>query len=336
MRKLIAWNLMSLDGHFQGSRPWDLDFHQSVWGDELEAISLDQLADMDMLLFGRKTYDGMKDHWERASGAIAEAMNGMPKRVASRRVEETTWRNAAVMDTDVVSFVRREKATAGKNIYVFGSADLLDTLLMHGLVDECRICLAPLTLGRGSPLFKSGRGQNLKLLEARTLKTGGIFARYDARPDRVDSALRLVEAPADAVYAALVDPEAMVLWRAPDGMAAEVLELDRREGGRFRMALRYDNPDQPGKSGDGSDIFESRFVRLDPHREVTEAIAFQSDDPAYSGTMMMTTHLRPVGDATEVSIIARDVPEGIAQEDHLVGLSSTLAKLEEFLLQRPS
>lgn len=76
MRKLIAWNLMSLDGHFEGSRPWDLDFHQSVWGDELEAISFDQLADMDMLLFGRKTYDGMKAHWEGATGAIADAMNG--------------------------------------------------------------------------------------------------------------------------------------------------------------------------------------------------------------------------------------------------------------------
>lgn len=336
MRKLITWNLMSLDGHFEGSRPWDLDFHQSVWGGELEAISLDQLADMDMLLFGRKTYDGMKDHWETASGAIAEAMNGMPKRVASRHMEETTWRNAAVIDTDVVSFVRREKAATGRAIYVFGSADLLDTLLMHGLVDECRICLAPLTLGCGSPLFKPGRGQNLKLLEARTLKTGGIFARYDARPGRVDSALRLIEAPAEAVYAALIDPEAMVQWRAPDGMAAEVLEMDRREGGRFRMALRYDTPDQPGKSGDGLDIFESRFVRLEPNCEVTEAIAFQSNDPAYSGTMMMTTHLRPVGNATEVSIIAKDVPEGIAQEDHFVGLNSTLDKLKHFVLSRPS
>lgn len=334
MRKLIAWNLMSLDGHFEGSRPWDLDFHQSVWGDELEAISLDQLADMDMLLFGRKTYDGMKAHWEGATGAIADAMNGMPKRVASRRME-ATWRNSVVMDTDVVSFVRREKAAAGKNIYVFGSADLLDTLLMHGLVDECRICLAPVVLRDGSPLFKPGRRQTLKLLESRALKTGGVFARYDAHPGRVDSALRFVEAPADAVYAALIDPEAMGLWRAPDGMTAEVLEIDPREGGRFRMALSYDNPDQPGKSGDGLDVFESHFVRLDPHREVTEAIVFQSDDPAYSGTMMMTTHLRPVGDATEVSITARDVPAGIAQDDHLAGLNSTLAKLEEFLLRRP-
>ncbi len=333
MRKLIAWNLMSLDGYFEGSRPWDLDFHQSVWGGELEAISLDQLAEMDMLLFGRKTYDGMKDHWETASGAIAEAMNGMPKRIASRHMEETTWRNAAVIDTDVVSFVRREKAATGKAIYVFGSADLLDTLLMHGLVDECRICLAPVTLGRGAPLFKPGRGQNLKLLEARTLKTGGIFARYDARPDRVDSALRLIPAPAETVYAALIDPEAMVQWRAPDGMAAEVLEIDSREGVRFRMALRYDTPEQPGKFGDGLDIFESHFARLDPHREVTEAIVFQSDDPAYSGTMKMTTHLRPVGDATEVSIIARDVPAGIGQEDHLIGLQSTLARLEHFVLQ---
>src|SRR5206468_6714943 len=87
MRRLISWNLITLDGFFEGPKSWDLDFHEYVWGEELEQLSLDQAASADLLLFGRVTYEGMAGYWPTAEGEIAEIaefMNNVPKVVFSR------------------------------------------------------------------------------------------------------------------------------------------------------------------------------------------------------------------------------------------------------------
>lgn len=179
MRKLIAWNLMTLDGRFEGDAPWQLDVHETVWGDELAAFSLEQGEDMDLLVFGRRTYEGMARHWSRESGPIADFMNAVDKRVASRTLAEVAWSNARLIEGDVADAIRALKREDGKNIYVFGSADLLETLLAADLVDEYRICLAPVVLGSGTPLFKPGwSSKPMALLEARPLETGGVILRY--------------------------------------------------------------------------------------------------------------------------------------------------------------
>jgi dihydrofolate reductase len=79
MRKLIMWNLVTLDGVFEGPQTWDLAWHNDVWGDELEQLSLEQLQAADMLLFGRVTYQGMAAYWPSAQDEIAEHMNGIAK-----------------------------------------------------------------------------------------------------------------------------------------------------------------------------------------------------------------------------------------------------------------
>jgi dihydrofolate reductase len=65
MRRLVMWNVQTLDGNFDTSKPWELDFHMSVWGEELERFSLDQGREIGTLLFGRATYEGMAAHWTR-------------------------------------------------------------------------------------------------------------------------------------------------------------------------------------------------------------------------------------------------------------------------------
>ena len=65
MRRLVVWNLMTLDGYFEGRNPWDLGFHETAWGDELEAFSLEQGKEIGTLLFGRRTYEGMAGYWSR-------------------------------------------------------------------------------------------------------------------------------------------------------------------------------------------------------------------------------------------------------------------------------
>jgi dihydrofolate reductase len=171
--------MMTLDGYFEGRKPWDLGFHESVWGDELEAFSLEQGKEIGTLLFGRRTYQGMAEYWTAATGAIADMMNSVEKAVATRTLDEATWNNTRLLNGDAVEAVRRLKAEDGKDIYVFGSAELLASLLAAGLVDEYRLCLVPVVLGGGNPLFKPRDQQaKMRLESARPLKTGGTILSY--------------------------------------------------------------------------------------------------------------------------------------------------------------
>lgn len=184
MRRLVVWNVMTLDGYFEGEKPWDLAHHETVWGDELEAFSLEQGAEIGTLLFGRRTYEGMASYWGSVTGPeagtpVAKIMNAIEKAVATRTLDAATWNNTRLLKGDAVEAVRALKAEKGKDVYVFGSADLLDTLLTAGLVDEYRLCLAPVVLGKGTPLFKQRGAQlRMKLEKSRQLKSGGMLLTY--------------------------------------------------------------------------------------------------------------------------------------------------------------
>lgn len=178
MRRLIMWNLMSVDGFFEGSSPWELSFHETVWGKELEELSIRQLRSADCLLFGRRTYEGMATHWQSAQGEIAELMNAIPKFVCSRSLDTAEWNNTRLM-RNAVEGVESLKREGNRNVFLFGSADLSRTLIEHGLFDEYRICVAPVLLGTGRPLFQ-GEAERLalQLQENTTLANGGLVLRY--------------------------------------------------------------------------------------------------------------------------------------------------------------
>ena len=102
MGRLIIWNVMSLDGAFEGATPWDLSMHETVWGPELEALSKQQLAEATVLLFGRATYEGMAQYWQSAEarsaeGEIAEGMNNAPKAVISTTLKSADWKNSRLL-----------------------------------------------------------------------------------------------------------------------------------------------------------------------------------------------------------------------------------------------
>jgi dihydrofolate reductase len=172
---------MTLDGYFEGARPWDLDMHGTVWGDELQDFSLTQGEEIGTLLFGRRTYEGMRDYWTAQEGPVATMMNGVEKAVASRTLEEADWSNSRQLKGEASETVMALKAETGKDVFVFGSADLLATLMAEGLVDEYRLCLAPVVWGEGTPLFRPRGGRTyFTLRESRPLKTGGLILFYEA------------------------------------------------------------------------------------------------------------------------------------------------------------
>ncbi len=180
MGKLIIWNVMSLDGAFEGATPWDLSMHESVWGPELKKLSDEQLSEAAVLLFGRKTYEGMRDYWSTSTEDEAPAMNSTPKAVVSSTLNSADWNNSRLLRSlDEVAALKRDAGE--KSVFVFGSAELTSSLREAGLIDEYRICVAPLLLGKtgGAPLFKPGDGrQRLELIKAEPIAGGGILLFY--------------------------------------------------------------------------------------------------------------------------------------------------------------
>ena len=181
------WNVMTLDGYFEGNQSWDLSFHTSIWGPELEKLSLEQLEAADYLVFGRRTYEGMAAYWTKpeaqtAEQEVARLMNSIPKLVFSRTLRSAEWNNTTVSGENASDSIRKLKEQGGKDIYVFGSANLSETFMSDNLFDEYRIAIAPVILGSGRPLFRQGiNSLNLSLSAAQQLSTGGVILKYEKR-----------------------------------------------------------------------------------------------------------------------------------------------------------
>ena len=151
---------------------------------------------------------------------------------------------------------------------------------------------------------------------------------------RTDSASRVVGADVQRVFAALVDEAALTEWLPPQGMTGRFEHFDARPGGSYRLVLTYTDPSAgAGKTTSESDVVEVRFVEIVPDARVVQSVDFVSDDPSFSGTMMMTWELAADGDGTRVTIRAENVPPGISRQDHEIGLNASLAQLETFLDQ---
>src|SRR5260221_11537583 len=100
-----------------------------------------------------------------------------------------------------------------------------------------------------------------------------------------------INASRAAVYRALLDPEAVALWRVPDGMTSEVHIFEPREGGEVRVSLTYEDRSRSGKSIAHTDTYHGRFVKLVPNEQIVEVDEFETDDPALKGEMTSTITL---------------------------------------------
>ncbi|MGE7370651.1 dihydrofolate reductase family protein [Neorhizobium sp. NPDC001467] len=180
MRKLVVWNLMTLDGYFEGETPWDLSFHAHAWGPELEKFSERFGTEGDLLVFGRKTYEGMAAYWPTADEnvSVKGMMNSIAKLAVSKTLNEVAWNNTRIV-SDPVAELARLKREDGKTIFIFGSAELVASMLEAGLVDEYRLCITPVLLGKGNPLFKRADAlRQLTLVSSDRTEKGAVILTY--------------------------------------------------------------------------------------------------------------------------------------------------------------
>ncbi len=189
MSKLIMWNIITLDGYFEGEKPWDLSFHDTIWGPELEKFCIQQLESADALIFGRLTYEGMAAYWKNAdseNSVITRLMNSIPKFVFSRTLKSVDWNNSTLVQENASAEISKLKKNEKRDLYIFGSADLSETFINDNQIDEYRIGIAPLILGRGRPLFrnKGVAPSKLSLISARQLSNGGALLMYEPAKNR--------------------------------------------------------------------------------------------------------------------------------------------------------
>jgi len=175
MRKLIMWNMVTVDGYFEGP---DQDMSWFVF-EVVDRYILETRLSADTLLYGRVTYQMMAGYWPSAEGPGADFINTVPKIVCSRTLDKAEWSNTTLVKENVPDEISKLKQQRGKDIVLFGSANLAATLTAHGLIDEYRLAVNPVVLGRGTPLFKDSPDRlDLKLLGTRPLESGVVILHY--------------------------------------------------------------------------------------------------------------------------------------------------------------
>jgi uncharacterized protein YndB with AHSA1/START domain len=138
---------------------------------------------------------------------------------------------------------------------------------------------------------------------------------------------RLVNAPREIVYRALLDAHAVATWMVPTGMTSHVHAFDASEGGSFRISLTYDAPTGTGKTTAHTDTYYGRFVKLVKNEQVVEVVEFETTDPALRGEMRITISLSEAEGGTEVLAVHDGLPRGLSTADNEAGWRSSLAKL---------
>ncbi len=181
MRRVLFFMMVSLDGYYEG-KDRQIDWHNV--DEEFNDFAIQQLNEVDTLLFGRVTYDMMASYWPTPQAraddpVVAEKMNSTPKIVFSHTLRDAKWENTRLVKGDLAAEVTRLKAQPGKDMIIFGSSDLAVSFLEHGLLDECRIMINPVVLGQGKSLFTGIHDRlKLKLLKSRTFHSGNVLLYY--------------------------------------------------------------------------------------------------------------------------------------------------------------
>jgi dihydrofolate reductase len=181
MSKVVVSQFVSLDGVMEdpagnegsGLGPWSFRFDRGPDGDRFK---LDEVMASEALLLGRTTYQGFAEAWPSREGDFADKFNSMPKYVVSTTLDEAEWNNSTLIKDNVAEEVSKLKQQPGGDVLVNGSIRLVQTLMEHDLVDEYRLMVFPVVLGRGRRLFGDGSPTTtLQLADAKPVGPAGVL-----------------------------------------------------------------------------------------------------------------------------------------------------------------
>ena len=176
MRKIVVSTYVTLDGVMEAPEMWVFRF----WNDEHTKYADDQLFASDALLMGRGVYEEFAASWPSRTTEFADRMNSLPKYVVSTTLEEPLeWNNSTLVKENVAEEVSKLKQQDGQDILMYGSADLMQTLMELDLIDEYRLWVHPILLGSGKRLFREESATKaLRLVDTTTFSSGVVVLSY--------------------------------------------------------------------------------------------------------------------------------------------------------------
>ena len=188
MRKVIASINMTLDGYMSGPN-CDLDWHFEKWGPDLATAFGQQLSYADTILLGRVTYSAMARYWPqkaqdlsypREDIAFADMMNSYAKIVFSKTLTSATWNNTRLVRRSLKTEKQKLKRQAGKDMIIYGSGSLVDSMLQLQLIDEYVLWVHPIILGGGKALFGLVPEKlPLRLTRTHSFRSGVVMLCYE-------------------------------------------------------------------------------------------------------------------------------------------------------------
>ncbi len=179
MRKVVAWELVALDGVMEAPEKWSLQFHN----DEMAGAQGAGMAAADAMLLGRVTYQEFASYWPYQNSAeqpFTDYLNNTPKFVVSTTLQEPLeWQNSTLIKDNVAEEIARLKRQPGKDIGIVGSGTLVRSLLRGDLLDELQLMVHPVVIGSGKRLFgNEGDWKPLELVDSKTFSTGVLYLTY--------------------------------------------------------------------------------------------------------------------------------------------------------------
>jgi dihydrofolate reductase len=189
MRKILMFNLVTLDGYFEGPNR-EIDWQHNV-DEEFMEYAIDMLNSVDTLLFGRVTYELMANYWPTPDAMknyplVAERMNNLPKIVFSKTLDKVGWHNTRLVKDNIEEEIKKMKKQPGKDMMLHGSGSIVSEFAQLGLIDEYGFMVNPVVMGNGKPLFKGLKDRlNLKLLRTRVFKSGNVVLYYEPIKEKV-------------------------------------------------------------------------------------------------------------------------------------------------------
>lgn len=182
MATVSVFNFISIDGYYKDLNE-DISWHKH--GEEEGKYSADSLKAGNILLFGRKTFELMRNFWPTAAAAeampeVASGMNNAEKIVFSTTLKQAEWENTSIISENILEEVSKLKQRSEKDLSVLGSGSIVTQLAAAGLVDKYEIMIDPVALGAGTPIFKGiPFPLDLKLRETRSFRSGVVLLTYE-------------------------------------------------------------------------------------------------------------------------------------------------------------
>src|SRR3972149_11060816 len=176
MRKVVVTEFIPLDGVIEAPHEWSFPY----WGDEIAKFKFDETFASDALLLGRVTYQAFAESWPERTDetGFADRFNSLPKYVVSTTLANSSWNNSHIIRGNAAAEIEKLKQGTGGDLVIHGSAKLFNSLVPANIIDEYRLLVYPIVLGKGLKLFEDGVKTNLTLVESKTYPSGVVGLIY--------------------------------------------------------------------------------------------------------------------------------------------------------------